>query len=485
MTECLVPLTPRLCFNWLPRYRYALLLYKALQQACAARVFPESSGSSFSSELVPGGGSHLAPVLVRPVLTDMVLKSGDWCGYLRRQFEPRFLEFKDHAAFYPLTEDLALIAGSEGAGDLLNNAVPYMSPAPQTLGALLAVAGGYTGCSPERMLAAHDARRAAAAVLQAALAALYAIEDLDLIRLHPAGVGGLIEAVSRYLLNARPGYTTCVLTPEYWDLLRCVLTYSRGGLRPVPGREQEVFPAQAWLAELSRADLDFAYLSYTSNPLGTTVPWQDLLAALDCISDKTLFFLDCTSFDTEDSAGPSKLTLLLRQFAHKNLVIAKSFSKEYDLGDLRIGYALFTRAETAQAVWPYMASYPPEAVSRTALQCLRRGNAPVMADYRRANQELLQHAKHRPQWRISGACSNYTTVFFPSEEAASAMLERLRSRYGEQIYPGELPMQGGGDIGLGKEEIDLTTMKRIPFLSKNALRLMVGSEAVQAFFGAA
>ena len=354
-----------------------------------------------------------------------------------------------------------------------------MIPAPQSLEASLALAGGYSGAPQEEIAAGHERRRAAAGALNAELRNIYGIADPALLRLHSAGVGGLIEAATRYLHVLKPGYRTCLLVPEYWDLLRCVLTYSPSNISIVEGREQPDFPKQAWLEAIGRPDVDFAYISYTNNPLGTTVPRDAMMEAIDALRDDALFFIDCTSLDTEESSGAETIGHMLRTFPNKNLLITKSFSKEYNKGHIRVGYGLFTRRDVAEALWPFMAAYSPKSITAEARGALADGNAHVLKAYRRIGDELRAFAAGHPDIQVTGTTSNYTSLIFDSEDACSKAQAEIASAYGDKVFPGELPMQGGGRMGLGQGEVSLTSMKRIPFLPENALRLLVTETSVR------
>ncbi len=473
-----IPFPPRPCFNWLPQYRYGLFAYKALQQACANILTHRGDGVEFAQ--AGSRGACDVPVhLIRPVLMDSVLRQKDWIGYVRGQAEDVLRPFSSGELFYPLTSDLALIVAREqGSAQLLNNILSYMTPAPATLQASLALGGGYAGASQAEIAESHAIRKAGAEKLQSVLCGMYGIKDKNLLRIHSAGVGGLIEAATRYMHFLKPGYRSCILAPEYWDLLRCLLTYSPQSLDVVEGREQEQFPEGKWLAAISKPDVDFSYISYTNNPLGTTVPYASMLKAIEAIPDDALFFIDCTSVDTEESSGVDVIKDILKKFPHKNLAIAKSFSKEYNKGHLRVGYAIFTRSGVAEAMWPYMAGYPPAWIASELLSCIERGNAQVLGAYRKIAHQLQEFAASRPHIRVSGTASNYTTLFFKSEQECSDARAKIESAFGQKVFPGELPMQGGGPLGLGQGEVSLTSMKRIPYLPVNGLRILVTDETV-------
>ena len=468
-----IPFPPRVCFNWLPQYRYGLFAYKALQSSCATKLKRQGNHVEFT----PNGNCADADIpthLVRPVLMDSVLRDTGWLGYVRGQAEELLHPFATGELFHPLTDDIALIVAKEqGSSQFLNNILSYMTPAPQSIDAALALGGGYSGATSAEISNSHVARIVAAEKLRTTICSMYKINDTRLVRIHSAGVGGLIEAATRYMHFQTPGYRTCILVPEYWDLLRCVLTYSPNGVSVVDGRERKEFPEDEWLTAISQPNVDFSYISYTNNPLGTTIPYVSLLKAIDAIDNDALFFIDCTSVDTEESSSVDVINDILRKFPHKNLLITKSFSKEYNKGHLRVGYGIFTRTDVADAFWPFMACYPPASITTELLTCLARGNAHVLDAYRKIGEQIRQFATAYPEIHISGTTSNYTSLFFKSEERCSEVLSSLENAYGSRVFPGELPMQGGGHLGLGQGEVSLTSMKRIPFLPKNALRLLV------------
>jgi hypothetical protein len=120
-----------------------------------------------------------------------------------------------------------------------------------------------------------------------------------------------------------------------------------------------------------------------------------------------------------------------------------------------------------------MAGYPPASITAELLRCLASGNAPILEAYRTIGRQIKIFSKQHPAIRISGSTSNYTSLFFESEMLCSEVHSFLEQTYGEKVFPGELPMQGGGQLGLGQGEVSLTSMKRIPFLPKNAMRLLV------------
>ncbi|TAH35621.1 MAG: hypothetical protein EYC62_04195 [Alphaproteobacteria bacterium] len=473
-----VPFPSRPCFNWLPQYRYGLFVYKALQQACAGLLSYQGDKIDFAKSGTRGAGD--VPLhLVRPVLMDWVIRQGNYSGYVLNAAESALQPFTNGELYYPLTADLALIvAKQEGSNALLNNVLPYMTPAPQTVEALAAVGGGYYGATPAEIAAAHIARKTATEKFNSKLRGMYGVQNPDSLRTHSAAVGGLIDACTRYLHATKPGFRTCMMVPEYWDLLRCVLTYSAKGLRAVEGLADGKFPEKEWLTAISQPDVDFAYISYTNNPLGRPTPHASIIKAIDAISDDALFFIDCTSIDIKESSNEAVVSDILKKFPHKNLLIAKSFSKEYNKGHIRLGYGLFTRPDFANALWPYMAGYPSVANIAEGLECLDQGNAHVLGAYRDISRQLAEFAKTRPHIRVSGMESNYTTLFFESEDACSKARGLIEAEFGSKVFPGELPMQGGGDMGLGQGEINLTSIKRIPFLPANGLRILMTTETV-------
>lgn len=473
-----IPFPPRPCFNWLPQYRYGLFAYKALQQACLTQLSRKGDAVEFAA----GGSRGAADVpihLVRPVLMDSVLRQDGWLGYVLGQAESSLERFTTGELFHPLTPDVALIVAKEqGSGQLLNNILSYMIPAPQSVEATLALGGGYAGANRQEIAESHAARKVAADKFNATLCQMYGLNDPGLLHIHTAGVGGLIEAATRYMHLRKPGFRTCILVPEYWDLLRCVLTYSPKNVDVIDGRELPVFPEADWLQAIAKPNVDFSYISYTNNPLGTTVPHSAMMKAIDAMHDDTLFFIDCTSLDTEESSSAEVIVDILKAFPRKNLLITKSFSKEYNKGHLRVGYGIFTRREVADAVWPLMAAYSPVPVTNEAVQAISYGNSHILNAYRTIGGHLRDFAKSHPRIRVSGTTSNYTSLFFASEEDATQAHERLAASFGKKVYPGELPMQGGGHLGLGQGEVSLTSMKRIPFLPTNALRLLVTETSV-------
>jgi histidinol-phosphate/aromatic aminotransferase/cobyric acid decarboxylase-like protein len=474
-----IPFPPRPGLNWLPQYRYGLYAYKALQEVCATALTRNGNAISFAPPGKRGAGD--VPLhLVRPVLMDCVLRREGWLGYVLGQAEESLERFTTGELYHPITPDMALIVAKQtGSERLLNNILLYMTPASPTVEATLALAGGYAGATPEEIDDAHLVRRAAANALTERLCGLYGIEDQNCVRIHSAAVGGLIEAATRYMHFLKPGFRTCVLVPEYWDLLRCVLTYSPEGLRAVEGRERDVFPEEAWLEAISAKDIDFSYISYTNNPLGTTVSYEAMVKAIEAIRDDALFFIDCTSLDTEESSGVEVIANIVHKYPRKNLLIAKSFSKEYNKGHLRVGYGIFTRRDVADAMWPYMAAYSPSTISCEAMQALDDGNAHVLAAYRRIGRELESFAQAHTEIRLSSTTSNYTSLFFDDAAACDGAARRIEEAHGRKVFPGDLPMQGGGRMGLGKGEVSLMSMKRIPFLPTNALRVLVTETAVK------
>lgn len=473
-----IPFPPRPCFNWLPQYRYGLFAYKALQQACVTQLSRKGDAVDFAAA-GSRGAADVPMQLVRPVLMDSVLREDGWLGYVLGQAESSLERFSTGELFHPLTPEVALIVAKEqGSGQLLNNILSYMIPAPQSVEATLALGGGYSGANRQQIAENHAARKAASDKFSATLRQMYGLGDPRRLLIHSAGVGGLIEAATRYMHQRKPGFRTCILVPEYWDLLRCVLTYSPKNVDVIDGRERPVFPEAAWLQAITKPDVDFSYISYTNNPLGTTVPHSAMMKAIDAINDDALFFIDCTSLDTEESSSAEVIVDILKKFPHKNLLITKSFSKEYNKGHLRVGYGVFTRREVADAIWPLMAAYSPVPITSEAMHALSDGNAHILGAYRTIGGHLRDFAKSHPKIRVSGTTSNYTSLFFGDEEEATRAHERLAVAFGTKVYPGELPMQGGGHLGLGQGEVSLTSMKRIPFLPGNALRLLVTETSI-------
>jgi len=145
-----LPVTPRLCFNWLPTYRYGLFAYKALQQTGAMLLKNGSRGWELGS-VAESKGMQKPLNSVRPIAIDSLLRTSDHHGYIDWQFTDALEQFSDGKPYYAVTEDVALIVTKEDKEkDLLNNVIPYMTSAPTTLTASLAIAGGYAGVKEAR-----------------------------------------------------------------------------------------------------------------------------------------------------------------------------------------------------------------------------------------------------------------------------------------------------------------------------------------------
>ena len=106
-----IPFPSRPCFNWLPQYRYGLFAYKALQEACAARLTRGGNALSFTAGR--HGAADVPTHLVRPVLMDAVLGGGGWLGYVLGQAQDSLERFATGEFFQPLTADVALIVAKE------------------------------------------------------------------------------------------------------------------------------------------------------------------------------------------------------------------------------------------------------------------------------------------------------------------------------------------------------------------------------------
>jgi histidinol-phosphate aminotransferase len=77
------------------------------------------------------------------------------------------------------------------------------------------------------------------------------------------------------------------------------------------------------------------YICNPNNPTGTVLPVQEIKNFIETVSKKILVLLDEAYIDYSDEPTLAQLVT-----THKNVVIAKTFSKLYGMAGARIGYAL-------------------------------------------------------------------------------------------------------------------------------------------------
>lgn len=148
-----------------------------------------------------------------------------------------------------------------------------------------------------------------------------------------------------------PGQKVVCAEPTFEAVLAFAgLARARGVRLPLTADFRHDLPAMAAACD---ADTGLVYVCNPNNPTGTLVTREELSAFVDSVPASTVVLVDeAYHHFVEDERHGSALELRGR---HRNVVVARTFSKIHGMAGLRLGYAIASadhaRAMRAHLVW--------------------------------------------------------------------------------------------------------------------------------------
>jgi len=156
------------------------------------------------------------------------------------------------------------------------------------------------------------------------------------------GSGEILETVGLHfgLLKGEVIYAT----PGYLQLIRAAETAGGRAVGvPVNARLEHDLGT---MASKVGAQTSVVYVANPHNPTGTTVEAAALKEFVKDVSARAFVFVDEAYLDLADDYAGRTVVGLVHE--HRNLIVARTFSKIYGLAGLRIGYGVTNRAFAAQ-----------------------------------------------------------------------------------------------------------------------------------------
>ncbi len=160
------------------------------------------------------------------------------------------------------------------------------------------------------------------------------------------GSGEILETVGMFfgllkgeVIHASPGYVQLVRAAET----------AGGKAVPVPLNAKLESDLDAMAAKVT-AQTSVVYIANPHNPTSTAVDSAALKEFVKSVSQKTFVFVDEAYLDVADDYAGRTVVGLVNE--HRNLMVARTFSKVYGLAGLRIGYGV-TNAKFAAELRNY------------------------------------------------------------------------------------------------------------------------------------
>ncbi|MDE2572562.1 MAG: aminotransferase class I/II-fold pyridoxal phosphate-dependent enzyme, partial [bacterium] len=301
-------------------------------------------------------------------------------------------------------EELARRAGLPRIVRLGSNESPF-GPAPQALEALaaaLAESGRYA--DPQALeLRTAIARRHGVALDEVTVGA--GVDDL---------LGWIVRA---YVAEGAPAVASLGGFPTF----EMHVNGFGGILRRVPYRADARVDLDGLLEAARAASGGMVYLANPDNPTGSHYPWREIAAFLDALPDGSLLVHDeayanfAPACDRHPDGAPDPRVIRLR-----------TFSKEYGLAGLRVGYALAARQAIAaldSIRLLYGVGRPAQAAALASLQAdgfvadVVARIATGRAEYERLGQEL--------GIRTFPSTANFVLFDFGTRERAERVVQEL------------------------------------------------------------
>jgi histidinol-phosphate aminotransferase len=220
-----------------------------------------------------------------------------------------------------------------------------------------------------------------------------------------------------------PGEEMITILPSFG--LHAIYAQAAGAaVRFVPALPDYSIDVPAMIAALTPRTR-MVMFSAPSNPLGTTIPGQDLEKLLHAMSDDTLLLFDEAYFEyaAAEASYPGFLQILER--SNRNWILLRTFSKAYGLAGLRVGYGIASDPSLIDVIdrarTPFNVNRFAQVASCAALEDpvhVTKCIALTVAERERVRAELTGLG-----YRSPASVANF--VFFDAREDGSALAQKL------------------------------------------------------------
>lgn len=168
------------------------------------------------------------------------------------------------------------------------------------------------------------------------------------------------------------------------------------------------------------------YLANPNNPTGTIITRHKLDSFLRSIPGDILIILDEAyySYARESDDYPSGL-----EYDYDNLIVTRTFSKDYGLAGLRVGYAVSAPdliADLMKIRLPFEPSYPAQEAAYAALDDKEFLGATL--DQNRKSLERIKQTVDHLGLDYPASCANFIMLRFCSTEFAACFTEACLNR---------------------------------------------------------
>jgi histidinol-phosphate aminotransferase len=146
----------------------------------------------------------------------------------------------------------------------------------------------------------------------------------------------------------------------------------------ITGAEPVAVPAGTGLGhdldamlEAIRPDTTLIFVCNPNNPSGTHVPYEDLVAFIDEVPERTLVVVD--EAYSEFATAADYATGIPLAIERDNVIVARTFSKVFGLAGLRVGYAVGrpeVLSNLRRGQLPFSVNAVAQAAAVAALGCL-------------------------------------------------------------------------------------------------------------------
>lgn len=188
----------------------------------------------------------------------------------------------------------------------------------------------------------------------------------------------------------------------------------------VPLTDEYGFDIDGIIAALSN-NTRIVYIASPNNPTGTIVPQADLERLLDAVSPETLVILDEAYYSYAQGAPEYPNGL---DYQQDNLIVTRTFSKDFGLAGLRVGFAVGPEeliAELYKVKLPFEPSLPAQMAAIAAL-----GDEAHLTRTLAVNREsmrLLIDGLSELNIRVIPSYGNFLLAIFPSADLARCICE--------------------------------------------------------------
>ncbi len=179
--------------------------------------------------------------------------------------------------------------------------------------------------------------------------------SIDEVKVTNGADEALFSLINSYLDN---GDEMLTVTPSF-SMPKLYANLAGGKVVEIPYKERWIFPIEDFLKEIEQnPKIKIIHLTSPNNPTGDCISYDNAEKIINAAKDKLVIF-------DETYAGYCDFSMIDRVKKYDNIAVVKSFSKDFALAGLRLGYVI-SNSEVIKTLKTVISPYSVNTIAKIA-----------------------------------------------------------------------------------------------------------------------